>query len=210
MPILFVEILLLISTLLMKFKMYSWHFQHSLPKSALKKLKRWERAQEGGHSKYFDRGLLLGEKWCSRSQDRCYIQSTQVKSGATPHNPPPSPHTLLLAYYGAHSGQEVQLFAFAAQVVAVWSVSTPCLWFHVPLFNCFDSLTNIKILRFFNLGIFTLHTFSDFKASFARSFSYGLLLVAVSQAKPATSALMCFWAVSTLRMTIRARQVGLL
>ena len=39
-PILFVEILLLISTLLMKFKMYSWHFQHSLPKSALKKLKR--------------------------------------------------------------------------------------------------------------------------------------------------------------------------
>ena len=71
--------------------MYSWHFQHSLPKSALKKLKRWERAQEGGHSKYFDRGLLLGKKWCSRSQDRCYIQSTQVKSGATPttHHPPP-------------------------------------------------------------------------------------------------------------------------
>ena len=112
------------------------------------------------HSKY------SSKKWCN------------------PHNPPPSPHTILLAYYGAHTGQEVQLFAFAAQVVAVWSVSTPCLWFHVPLFNCFDSLTNIKILRFFHLR--RLRSIHDVKASLARSFSYGLLFVAVFQAKPAT------------------------
>ena len=145
------------------------------------------------HSKY------SSKKWCN------------------PHNPPPSPHTILLAYYGAHSGQEVQLFAFAAQVVAVWSVSTPCLWFHVPLFNCFDSLTNIKILiRFFHLRWFTLHTFSDVKAFLSRSFSYGLLFVADFQAKPATYIsfyvllMQPRWAVSTLRMMIRARQVGLL
>ena len=122
-PILFVEIMLLISTLLMKFQMYSWHFQHSLPKSALKKLKRWERAQEGGHSKYFDRGLLLGKKWCSRSQDRCYIQSTQVKSGATPttHHPPP------ILYFLPTMGPIVgKKFNFLPSLLKL-SQSGPCL-----------------------------------------------------------------------------------
>ena len=81
------------------------------------------RTQEGGHSKYFDRGLLLGKKWCSRSQDRCYIQSTQVKSGATPttHHPPP------ILYFLPTMGPIVgKKFNFLPSLLKL-SQSGPCL-----------------------------------------------------------------------------------
>ena len=93
------------------------------PKECTEEIETVRTRARRGHSKYFDRGLLLGKKWCSRSQDRCYIQSTQVKSGATPttHHPPP------ILYFLPTMGPIVgKKFNFLPSLLKL-SQSGPCL-----------------------------------------------------------------------------------